>query len=72
MCVCVFVCIRPFTMKALSLMISWSVSEQINDFVSKTCLSSTKSLHRYFRMKHQTFNYPIYLVHTLEAGKITT
>ena len=54
-CVCVGVCIRPFTVKASSVWISWSAREQINDAVLKTLLSSAKSLHRYFRMKHQKF-----------------
>ena len=29
--------------------------EQVNDVIMKTLLSYAKFLHRYFRMKHQTF-----------------
>ena len=53
MCVCV--CVRPFTVKTSSVWINWNAREQINDAVLKTFLSSAKSLHRYFIMKHQTF-----------------
>ena len=38
--VCVCVCVRPFTVKASSVWISWSTSEQINDVLLKTLLSS--------------------------------
>ena len=66
MCVCVCVCARtrtcmyvcmcecPFTVKASSVRISWNAREHINN-VLKTFLSSAKSLHRCFRMKHQAF-----------------
>ena len=53
--VCVCVCVRPFTVKASSLWISWSTKEQINDVVLKTYISYAKPLQRYFRMKHLTF-----------------
>ena len=54
-CVCVCVCLRPFTVKTSSVWISWNVREQINNVVLKMFLSSAKSLHHYFKMKHQTF-----------------
>ena len=57
-CVCVSVCLWVFTSihpEASSLWISWTVRERINDVMLKTFLSYAKSLHRYFRMKHQTF-----------------
>ena len=58
-CVCVSVCvcvyIRLFIVKASSVWISWNAREQINDVMLKTFFSYAKSLHRYFRMKHQTF-----------------
>ena len=46
---------RPFTVKASSVWISWTVREQINDVVLKTYISYVRSLHHYFRMKHLTF-----------------
>ena len=49
---CVY--IQPFNVKASSHWISWGAREQVNDVLIKTLLSSAKSLHRYFRMKHQT------------------
>ena len=56
-CVCVHAClfVHPFTLKASYVWFSWNAREQINDVVLKTFLSSTKSLRRYFRMKHQAF-----------------
>ena len=51
-CVCVCVCLRPSTVKAIW---GWNSRGQINDFVLKTFLSSAKSLHRYFSMKHRAF-----------------
>ena len=60
-CVCVYVhsilcvCLRPFTVKASSVGNSWNVWEPIKDVALKTFLLSAKSLHRYFRMKHQNF-----------------
>ena len=58
-CVCVCVCaclyIRPFTVKTSSVWISWNTSKQINDVMLKMFLSSAKFLHRYLRMKLQTF-----------------
>ena len=73
LCVCVFVCVRPFTVKASSVWISWSTREQINDVVLKTFVSYTKSLHRYFRMNLRAFltSYFILLTH-LVAGKAMT
>ena len=53
-CVCVCVCLRPSTVKALYVW-GWSSRGQINDVVLKTFLSSVKSLHRYFSMKHRAF-----------------
>ena len=54
-CVCVWLGVRPFTVKASSVWISWTAREEINDVVLKTFLCHAKSLHRYFRMKHLTF-----------------
>ena len=60
-CVCVYiyiyicVCERLFTAKTSSVWISWTVRKQINDVMLKAFLSYAKSLHRYFRMKTQTF-----------------
>ena len=73
LCVCVFVCVRPFTVKASSVWISWSTREQINDVVLKTFVSYAKSLHRYFRMNLRAFltSYFILLTH-LVAGKAMT
>ena len=51
----VCLCLRPFTVKASSVLRSWNAREQINDIMLKTFLAYAKSLHRYFRMKHQTF-----------------
>ena len=53
--VCVCVCVRPFTVKASSVWISWTTREQIDDVVLKTLFSYFRSLHRCFRMKHLTF-----------------
>ena len=53
-CVCVCVCLRPSTVNASSVW-SWNSRGQINDVVLETFLSSTKSLHRYFSMKHRAF-----------------
>ena len=55
MCVCVFVCVSPFTVKASHVRINWTNREQINGVVLKTLISYAKSLHRYFRMKQVTF-----------------
>ena len=52
---CVCVCLRPFTVKASSLWISWNTREQINNVMLKTLIPYAKSIHRYFRMQHQTF-----------------
>ena len=55
-CVCVCVCLNSFTVSAWlasSVWINWNAREQINDGVLETFLSSDKSLHRYFRMRHQ-------------------
>ena len=54
-CERVCVCLRPSTVKASSVWNSWNASKQINDVMLKTCISSAKSLHRYFRVKLQTF-----------------
>ena len=54
-CVRVCVCLRPSTVKAPSVQNSWNASKQINDVMLKTCISSAKSLHRYFRMKLRAF-----------------
>ena len=54
-CVCVCVCLRPVTVKGSSVWISWNAREQINNVMLKTFLSFAKSLHHYFRMKHQSF-----------------
>ena len=54
-CVCVCVCLRPFSVKTSSVWVSWNAREQVNDIVLKTFLSSAKSLHRCFRMKHHAF-----------------
>ena len=58
-CVCMHACIRacvcvsrPLMVKASSVSNSSNVGEQINDVVLKTFLSSSKSLHHYFRMKY--------------------
>ena len=53
--VCVCVCLRPFSVKTSSVWVSWNAREQVNDIVLKTFLSSAKSLHRCFRMKHHAF-----------------
>ena len=51
-----YVCVslRLSTMKA-SYVRGWNSRGQINDVVLKTFLSSAKSLHRYFIMKHRAF-----------------
>ena len=54
-CSSVCVCLRPFTLKASSVWISWNATEQINDVVLNTFLFSAKSLHRYYSMEHQSF-----------------
>ena len=51
----VCVCLRPSTMKASSVWNNWNASEQINHVMLKTCISSARSLHRYFRMKLRAF-----------------
>ena len=67
-----FVCVsRPFAVKASSVWNSWNIREQIKDVVLKTFLSSAKSLHRYFRMKHRAFLTSHFNLFTLEAGKAT-
>ena len=48
MCVCVFV--RPSTVNALSVRISWDSREKINDVMLKALNSYADSYHRYFRM----------------------
>ena len=53
-CVCVSVCLRPSTVKVSSL-VGWNSRGQISDVVLKTFLSSARSLHRYFSMKHRAF-----------------
>ena len=53
--VCVCCVLRPFTVKILSFWNSCNVREQINDVVLKTFVSSEKSHHSYFRMKHWAF-----------------
>ena len=50
----VCVCLLPSTMKVSSVW-GWNSRKLINDVVLKTFLSSAKSLHRYFSMKHQVF-----------------
>ena len=49
------VCLRPFTVTASSVGNNWNAKEQIKNVALKTFLSSAKSLHFYFRLKHQTF-----------------
>ena len=41
--------------KGFICLVSWKARKQINDVVLKTFLSSAKSLHCSFRMKHQDF-----------------
>ena len=43
------------TVKASSVWIRWDTREQINNVMLKTLNSCAKSLHRYFRMQHLTF-----------------
>ena len=51
-CVCVCVCVRPsINREGFTCLGSYNASEQINDFMLKTWISSTKSLLCYFRMK---------------------
>ena len=69
-CVCVCVCLRPSTVNASSVW-SWNSRGQINDVVLKTFLSSAKSLHRYFSIKHRALLTPE-TGKTLETGKTTT
>ena len=38
-CVCACVCLRPFTVKASSIWISWTTREQINDVMLKAFIS---------------------------------
>ena len=52
--VCVCVCVRPFTVKASSVWISW-ITRDLNFDVLRTLISYAISLHRYVRMKHLTF-----------------
>ena len=68
-CVRACVCVRPFTVKASSVWISWTAREQINDVVLKTFVFSAKFLRRYFRMKHLTFliNHFILFTHQKRA-----
>ena len=54
-CVCVCVCLRPSTVKASSVWISWDTRVQINDVVLKTLDSSAGSLHPYFGMQNLIF-----------------
>ena len=53
MCVCVFV--RPSTVNALSVRVSWDSREKINDVMLKALNSYADSYHRYFRMQNLTF-----------------
>ena len=55
--VCVYVCVylRPSTVKASSIWISWDTRVQINDVVLKTLDTTASSLHRYFGMQNLTF-----------------
>ena len=53
-CVCVCVCVHPSTVKVSSVW-GWNSIGQINVVVLKTFLSSAKSLHHYFSMKHRAF-----------------
>ena len=52
-CVCVYLC--PFTVQTSSVWISYTTREQINDAVLKALFSYARSFHRYFRMRHMTF-----------------
>ena len=52
--VCVCVCLRPSTVKVSSVW-GWNSRGQISDVVLKMFLSSAKSLHCYFSMKHRAF-----------------
>ena len=52
---CLYVCLRPSTVKASSVWIRWDTREQINDIVLKTFNSSSGSPHRYFGMQNLTF-----------------
>ena len=54
-CVCVYVCLRPFTVKVSSVLNRCNVREQINNVELTMFLSSPKSIHHYFRMKHRAF-----------------
>ena len=47
-------CLGPSTVKVSSVQ-GWNSRGQINDVFLKTILSSAKSLHRYFSMKHLAF-----------------
>ena len=72
-CVCMCVCLHPFTVKTLSVWIIQSTREQIKGIVLKIFLPSAKSLHRYFRMKHQSLsNQPLYPVSITEVSKAIT
>ena len=53
-CMCVCVC-TSIQREGFICLDSCNASEQTNDFMLKTWISSTKSLHRYFRMKLQAF-----------------
>ena len=49
--VCVFVCLRPSTVKGSSVWIRWYTREQIDDVMLQTSISCAKSLHHYFRLQ---------------------
>ena len=57
--VCVFLFLRPSTVKASSVWISWDTSwdtrEQINNLMLNKLTSYANFLHRYFRIHHLTF-----------------
>ena len=55
--VCVYVCVylRPSTVRASSIWISWDTRVQINDVVLKTLDSSAGSLHPCFGMQNLIF-----------------
>ena len=63
-CVCVCVCMCEFVFvctfafipcEASSVWNNWNVRKQIIDLLLKTSFFSAKSLHWYFRIKHQAF-----------------
>ena len=57
------VCLRPSTVKALSVW-SWDSKGQINDVGLNTFLTSAKSLHRYFSVKHRAFLVSLFILFT--------